>query len=299
MENKSVICPYCGREFKNYNGLATHVLSFKKHGEKTREELLADTFYGGKRPKCKCGCGRETEIDWNGSPHYRDYVWGHASRVHNNWGHNDKAKDKSADTRRKRFKSGEIEIWNKGKKWSETYTEEEIEKLKKVYKNKERNRKISKGNKGVPKSEEHKKHLSESMSTDKNKAFFSKQMSDRINSGKFTISSKLEEGFIKDFIVPLGLEFKKQYYIKDIHQYCDVYIPSKNLVIECDGDFWHSNPKMFPNGPIYSYQKVKVEKDSIKNAYLKENGYKICRIWEDDIKNNKEKVQKILEEHTR
>lgn len=45
----------------------------------------------------------------------------------------------------------------------------------------------------------------------------------------------------------------------------DFYIPDKNLIVECDGDYWHSLPGM-------------PEKDARKDAFLTGKGYKIVRL---------------------
>ena len=122
-------CPYCDERFETYNGLCKHVLMYKVHGDDiTREQLLTDFKYGGVRPICKCGCGGYTKIRYEGEPHFQDYIVGHHNRVHNNWGHNENAKLRSAETRRRQYSSGERVQWNKGKKWSETFSEEKIKK---------------------------------------------------------------------------------------------------------------------------------------------------------------------------
>ena len=54
---------------------------------------------------CKCGCGDTVKNEWSK---------GHYSRVHNNWGHNPKAIENSAKTRREQFKNGERTVWNDG-----------------------------------------------------------------------------------------------------------------------------------------------------------------------------------------
>jgi hypothetical protein len=54
---------------------------------------------------CNCGCGTEVKNNW---------VRGHVSRVHNNWGHNKNAIKKSSETRRKQFESGDRMVWNAG-----------------------------------------------------------------------------------------------------------------------------------------------------------------------------------------
>jgi hypothetical protein len=67
----------------------------------------------GAWPVCKCGC--EQKVKWsNELKGFTTYVKGHYSRVHNNWGHNQKAIDASSKTRRAQFDSGERTVWNVG-----------------------------------------------------------------------------------------------------------------------------------------------------------------------------------------
>ena len=54
---------------------------------------------------CKCGCKTVVKNEW---------VRGHVARVHNNWGHNLKAIENSANTRREQYKNGERKVWNDG-----------------------------------------------------------------------------------------------------------------------------------------------------------------------------------------
>lgn len=296
-ENKSTYefkCPYCDERFKTYNGLCKHVFRFSDHNCKSKEQLLSDFAYNGTRPTCKCGCGGYTDISYEGGAHFCDYILGHVSRVNNNWGHNETAKKKSSETRRKQYESGERVQWNKGKKWIETYSQDKIDELMKIYEDEERNNKIRQKLKGVPKSEEHAKKCRENCSSEYVRKKISESLFKRIKEKKFSISSKLELEFIENFIKPLGVEYITQYYIKDIRQYCDVYIPSKNLVIECDGSFWHCDPRMFPDGAKYDYQKEKIEKDKIKNSYLANNGYNLLRCWELDIKYSPEMIKEEI-----
>lgn len=273
-------CPYCGEEFKNYNGLSKHIFKYKAHGcDITKEKLLCDVNYGGKRPKCKCGCGEYTEIGYNGGIHFNDYVRGHQSRVHNNWGHNEKAKINSANTRKNQFIVGSRRIWNKGKKWEDCYTDEKITELKeKIYNNSERNKKISKSLKEICNKEDHKLMMHDRM------------VNLICSNSNFKISSSEEEEFIEEVIKPLGIEFEKQHYIKDIKQYCDIYIPSKNAIIEFNGDFWHANPTKYDRNNLYESQKRKVLKDNIKSEYCKNNGINLIVVWEGEYRENKDDV---------
>lgn len=220
--------------------------------------MLTDYKYGGIRPKCKCGCGEYTEIRYDGGVHFADYIRGHHSRVHNNWGHNEQAKLHSAETRRRQYKNGERMQWNKGKSWEETYTEDKIKVLTENYSKKERNKKISVKLKNVPKSEEHKEKLKIKFNTKEYRKRSSELMYQRLINGSFSLSSKKEKEFIEYCIKPLGIDYDTQYYLKDIHHYCDVYIPSKNMIIEFQGDYWHGNPNKYSNDELSEYQKKKL-----------------------------------------
>lgn len=289
-------CPYCEKRFKTYEGMAKHVVKSKAHGEISSEQLLVDFKYHGIRPTCACGCGEYTSIDKNGEYSFRQYVYGHGIRVHNNWGHNKAAQEKSAETRRRQYKEGTRVQWNKGKKWDEVYNQDMINKLISSVKSEERAKKIREKLQGIPKSEEHKLKLKEIFNTESYRNLKSMEIHNRLSSGTFSISSSGETQFIEEFIEPLGIEYKKQYFLKDINQYCDIYIPSKNTIIEYDGDFWHCNPEKYPMGPLYEYQIRHIEKDRIKNEYCKGKGIKLVRIWESDASKNKELVKnKILE----
>lgn len=290
-------CPYCDRHFETYNGLCKHVFSKEKpHGDITKENLLTDCFYGGKRPTCKCGCGEFTGISYEGGIHFVDYKQGHQSKIHNNWGHNEKAKEKSIETRRKQYESGIRIQWNKKKKWEETYSEEKIKELREYYKNEERNDKISKALKGVPKSDEHAEKCRENGRSEKSIMANRKKMEKILSSGEFSISSMIELKFISECIEPLGIEFITQYYIKDLHHYCDVYIPSKNTVIEFQGDYWHGNPKKYLKEELSVYQLKRIEKDEVLRKYCKENSINLVEVWESDYNREPENIKNTIKE---
>ena len=61
----------------------------------------------------------------------------------------------------------------------------------------------------------------------------------------------------------------------------DAYIPRLNLIIECDGNYWHS------------LDKVK-KKDKAENAYLKTCGFNLLRLSESEVKDNSFKERLLL-----
>lgn len=70
-----------------------------------------------------------------------------------------------------------------------------------------------------------------------------------------------------------GLLFETQKYVGN-RFIVDAYVPSLNLVIEADGDYWHS------------LEKVK-QRDNLKDEYLKKQGFNILRLTETEIKNDR------------
>lgn len=297
--NGNYKCPYCEERFETYNGLCKHVLKYKIHGNSiTKEQLLTDFKYNGVRPTCKCGCGGYTSIRYEGEPHFQNYIVGHHNRVHNNWGHNEKAKLHSAETRRKQYASGERVQWNKGKSWQETFTKEKINELMKAYSNEERNNKISRKLKGVSKSEEHADKCRKNGRSEKSILKNREKMCRMLTSGEFSLSSKVEKEFIETCIKPLNIEFDTQHYIKDIHHYCDVYIPSKNTIIEFQGDYWHGNPKKYLKEELSKFQLEKVEKDEVLRKYCSDNGINLIEIWESDYNKDVNSVKKLLNDLT-
>lgn len=50
----------------------------------------------------------------------------------------------------------------------------------------------------------------------------------------------------------------------------DIYIPAIRLVIECDGTYWHSKPEQ-------------IEKDRLKDTWLRDQGYHVARLTEKAI----------------
>jgi hypothetical protein len=74
----------------------------------------------------------------------------------------------------------------------------------------------------------------------------------------------------------------------------DVFLPEYNIYIEVDGDFFHSNPKFYPKGPISKIQKRNAANDKNKNAFCEQYKMKLLRFWEYDIMNNKQQIMENL-----
>ena len=120
-----------------------------------------------------------------------------------------------------------------------------------------------------------------------------KQMSEgRIK--KTGIEKKVETFLIENFI-----KYKYSYILKR-RQY-DFCLLDYDIIIECDGDYWHANPKFWnvsgnehDKKELYETQKIKIIDDKIKTLIVKENNLSLLRFWEYDINNNFDFVKKSI-----
>ena len=62
---------------------------------------------------------------------------------------------------------------------------------------------------------------------------------------------------------------------------CDFALPEYKIIIECDGDYWHANPKLY--NKLNKIQERKVKTDKFKDKYLEKEGWKVLRFFESDI----------------
>jgi very-short-patch-repair endonuclease len=136
----------------------------------------------------------------------------------------------------------------------------------------EHKRNMSKGNKGILKSEETKDKLRMIMKGKHNSPMteITKESRKKMIVPIKDTSIELK---IQSFLKQLGIEYFTHQYIKIEHGYqCDILIPSMNLVIECDGNYWHKYP-------------IGNDIDHIRTKELLDNGFKVLRLWEFEINN--------------
>jgi very-short-patch-repair endonuclease len=98
----------------------------------------------------------------------------------------------------------------------------------------------------------------------------------RKHSGKTSI-----EEIVENLLIDLGLEYQSEFRVNG--SFYDFYLPKENLLIECDGEYWHS----FPDA---------IRRDNNKDNLAKEKGYNLLRLQEKEIltKNIRSKILCIL-----
>lgn len=79
------------------------------------------------------------------------------------------------------------------------------------------------------------------------------------------------EIIVNDALEKLKIAFKSEYRIGKYS--CDFALPQFHIIIEVDGDYWHSSPK-------------RKKLDKVKDIFLQEQGWKVIRFKEVDIYHN-------------
>jgi len=109
---------------------------------------------------------------------------------------------------------------------------------------------------------------------------------------KKTLSRKSKntapERKVQKILQELGIKYVTQ---KEVGgKFYDIFIPSKNLLIEVDGDYWHGKDIEFTERNEIQRKAFinDITKDGIATLY----GYKIIRIWESEI--TKDRLKKLI-----
>lgn len=110
-------------------------------------------------------------------------------------------------------------------------------------------------------------------------------------------TSKLEERFAKEFLDKLGLKYYYQFEAADIGRFYDFAVEckgngdgSKIILIEVDGSYYHSDPRIVNEDKMSSMQKRNKMVDALKDKWAALHGIPLLRIWEKDINDNPSKV---------
>ncbi len=163
------------------------------------------------------------------------------------------------------FKKGSPS-WNKGLKLS-PLSEEMKEKIRKTNKNNPVKYWL-----GKKWSDDLRKKMTEHYKTPKGRAQIAKaSLAGRIKQSKRLSPTSIEKKLYEE-LEKRGFYFEKQFLVGN-RFIVDAYIPSLNLVIEADGDYWHG------------LEKNKVT-DMRKNSFLREKNINLLRLTETEINND-------------
>jgi len=138
--------------------------------------------------------------------------------------------------------------------------------------------------------------FSKTRETDK----ISKTIRSKVMSKIRSKGTKFETDFIEKLKEKTNLEFEKN--VKDIKGKPDIVFREQMLCIFLDSDFWHG--WQYPRWKHLlknNFWREKIEKNRLRDKnttrFLRQNGWKVIRIWEHNIKNDFEReIIRILKE---
>jgi len=116
----------------------------------------------------------------------------------------------------------------------------------------------------------------------KNKVFKKKKTFVKSRNASDLDGSGLETYFRVNILDKLGVEYDQQFEAHPIGRFYDFYLPKYRVLIECDGDFYHSNPEIYTTNLTIT-QKRNKRVDELKNKWASLNNYVLIRFWEKDI----------------
>lgn len=105
------------------------------------------------------------------------------------------------------------------------------------------------------------------------------------------------ESFVKEFLIKNNISYTKEYFIKSENnkRYFYDFLISNNKIIEVNGDYWHTNPKVYTsNCTLTDVQKRNIINDINKEKLLKELEYQLLIVWEYDIYKTPNEVKETI-----
>lgn len=91
---------------------------------------------------------------------------------------------------------------------------------------------------------------------------------------------------MREFLKTLNLvelpieEYHEKYYSLDFA------FPESKVVIECQGTYFHVDPRKYPNGPQSAVQRRNFGRDKAKRKFLENRGWTLIEVWEKEITEN-------------
>lgn len=80
----------------------------------------------------------------------------------------------------------------------------------------------------------------------------------------------------------MGIAFEPQCVVD--YYLVDAFLLDLGVIVEVQGDYFHCNPSVYPDGPINDLQRNSIRRDKIKLGYFKKLGYPVIQLWEKDIR---------------
>jgi very-short-patch-repair endonuclease len=241
-------------------------------------------------PFCPCNCGERTGINkkFTSKMSVNKYIRFHSTAS------DPKFKESVERSKISRLGSGNPmfgkDPWNKGlnketspiinriaeKRIGSHHTEESKEKMSESAK-----KRLVHGHTGHKHSEETKRIIAQ-------------KTIEAIQRGVFSHTKSKPHVAMALILDELGIKYKEEESID--YWLFDFFLVDYNIYLEVDGDYFHVNPKFYPDGPKTKTQKVNFYRDKKKNQFCKDNQIAVIRCWENEIINQREEIKIKIKE---
>jgi len=107
-------------------------------------------------------------------------------------------------------------------------------------------------------------------------------------------TSIAEQNFARDFLDKLGIEYIWQFEAKEIGRFFDFYLTRYRILIEYDGQYWHSDDRIYEEKDLNPMQKHNRRVDEQKNQWALLHCIPLIRVKEKDVNEHPEDVMDML-----
>lgn len=170
-----------------------------------------------------------------------------------------------------------------------------IEIRSKAYYSKGERNPMSGKNHSEESKEKIRQHTIEQFSHPENRKKASENQARAIAEGKFSFRSSKLEPKVAKVLDKLCIKYKPSKFFKQKKGYAiclDFYLTDFNVALEVNGTYWHSDPRVYPNGPVSFTQKHNQEKYEKKKEVLSKLKIPLLEIWEKEVEEDTEKYLK-------
>lgn len=101
------------------------------------------------------------------------------------------------------------------------------------------------------------------------------------------------EVWVEDFLKEKQIKFVKQKAIRYLNY--DFFLKDYNIIIECQGCYWHCCPICYPAGPKNNIQKINLTKNDAKRKVAAEAKKVLIEIWSHEIEKTPDVVKQRIE----
>lgn len=112
-------------------------------------------------------------------------------------------------------------------------------------------------------------------------------------------TSIAEQNFARDFLDKLGVEYIWQFEAKEIHRFFDFYLTKYRILIEYDGQYWHSDDRIYEEKDLNPMQKHNRRVDEQKNQWALLHCIPLIRVKEKDVNEHPDQIMQMLRERLR